>query len=74
MNHEEIKRNKKAWNLCYGFLILEENLSETVKKDSLHNKPDQALTVNKIYPGIWILDSQKLIQKIKDCMKRRPRE
>lgn len=73
MNQHETKDKRKTWNLCYGFLILEGEPLDTVKKIN-DTKPDSSVTMNKIYPGIWILDSQKFIQKIKDCMKKRPRD
>ena len=73
MNQHATKDKKKRWNLCYGFLILEEKPPDTVKKIN-DSKSDQSLAMNKIYPGVWILDSQMLIQKIKDCIHKRPRD
>ena len=73
MNQHVTKDKKKAWNLCYGFLILKGKPLDTTKKIN-DPKSDSSVTMNKIYPGVWILDSQKFIQKIKNCMKRRPRD
>ncbi|MFQ9923216.1 MAG: hypothetical protein ACLRVU_06865 [Beduini sp.] len=70
MNQHVTKDKKKTWNLCYGFLILEEKPPDIVKKIN-DSKSDQSIAMNKIHPGVWILDYQRLVKKIRYLIKKR---
>ena len=73
MQHDNTKDKKKIWNLCYGFLMLEEESLDSVKKIHCNGKSDSSRTLNKIYPEIWIWNYEKLMKKIK-CHKKRTKD